>query len=101
MRRLMRNITERLARIIDYIRPRKRAYQLAFGSPAGQDVLRDLAVFCRANDSAAVPGDDARTYILVGRREVFLRIQQHLNLSSEQLALLFSGQTLKPEEVQT
>lgn len=64
---------------------RKRAYQLVFNSPAGEAVLFDLNPFCRARESCVVPGDRDRTYVLEGRREVFLRIRDHLDLTAEEL----------------
>lgn len=63
----------------------KRAYQLAFGTDAGKAVLIDLAPFCRAKETCVVPGDRDRTYVLEGRREVYLRIQDYLDLTVEQL----------------
>jgi hypothetical protein len=64
---------------------RQRAYALAFGEVAGQAILADLAVFCRANETCVVPGDRDKTYVLEGRREVYLRIRDHLDLTVEQL----------------
>src|SRR5688500_260506 len=66
---------------------RKRAFLLAFNKEeaAGAAVLADLATFCRADETCVVPGDRDRTYVLEGRREVWLRIQDHLKLSTEQL----------------
>ena len=63
----------------------KRAYQLAFNSPAGEAVLIDLTPFCRSKETCVVPGDRDRTYVLEGRREVFLRIRDYLDLTVEQL----------------
>lgn len=63
----------------------KRAYQLAFNSPAGEAVLNDLIPFCRAAESCVVPGDRDKTYVLEGRREVYLRIREYLDLTPEQL----------------
>jgi hypothetical protein len=67
----------------------QRAYLLVFGDKdkeaAIQAVLADLTMFCRANETCVVPGDRDRTYVLEGRREVFLRIQDHLKLTTEQL----------------
>jgi hypothetical protein len=63
----------------------KRAYQLAFNTPAGQAVLLDLMPFCRARETCVVPGDRDRTYVLEGRREVYLRIRDYLDLTPEQL----------------
>lgn len=64
---------------------RKRAYQLTFGSDAGRAVLIDLEPFCRAKETCVVPGDRDKTYVLEGRRETFLRIRDHLDLTVEQL----------------
>lgn len=78
---------------LDFLRQRQRAYQLWFGSPAGQEVLIDLARFCRAAETCY--HDDPRKHaVLEGRREVWLRIQQHLNLTSEQLFALYGGQNV-------
>lgn len=63
----------------------KRAYQLAFNTPAGKAVIDDLAIFCRANETCVIPGDRDRTYVLEGRREVYLRIRDYLDLTPEQL----------------
>jgi hypothetical protein len=63
----------------------KRAYQLAFNTPAGEAVLADLTPFCRAKETCIVPGDRDRTYVLEGRREVFLRIRDYLEMTPEQL----------------
>lgn len=83
-------------KIVDLLTNRKRAYQLAFGSPAGQAVLMDLAPFCRAAESCVVavkglPIDRDRTMILLGRNEVWLKIQNHLNLKPEQLYAIYDG----------
>lgn len=79
--------------VLDFLRFRKRAYQLVFrkDQPAVMEVLEDLAKFCRANESCVVPGDRDRTLMLEGRREVWLRVQQHLGLTDEQLFSLYSG----------
>lgn len=80
-------------KLFEFLRQRKRAYQLAFGSPAGVLVLEDLAKFCRANETCFHP--DPRLHAVAeGRREVWLRIQQHLNLTPEQLVQLYSGHNL-------
>lgn len=63
----------------------KRAYMLAFNTEAGKAVLTDLAPFCRANETCVIPGDRDRTYVLEGRREVYLRIRDYLDLTPEQL----------------
>ncbi len=63
----------------------KRAYQLTFGTPAGKAVINDLVPFCRGKETCVVPGDRDKTYVLEGRREVLLRIQDYLELSAEEL----------------
>lgn len=72
-------------RALEYFTQLKRAYQAAFGSPAGKTVMEDITPFCRARETCVVPGDRDRTYVLEGRREVYLRIQDFLDLSPEQL----------------
>lgn len=78
--------------VFSFIHKRKQAYQLTFqlNQPANVLVLDDLARFCRANESTghADPYIAAR---LDGRREAWLRIQQHLHLTEEQLMQLYSG----------
>ena len=81
---------DRFGKTLDFLRSRKRNYQLAFGSPAGQEVMIDLAQFCRANETC-FHADPRLHAVAEGRREVWLRIQQHLNLSSEQLVSIFGG----------
>lgn len=72
-----------------FLQERKTAYQLAFGGPAGTAVLEDLAPFCRANTPCWDP--DPRVHALLeGRREVWLRIQNHLSLNAEELLAVFS-----------
>lgn len=89
-------LRELSGRTLDFLRRRKRNYQLTFdNSPAAQEVLQDLAKFCRANETCFHA--DARVHaVLEGRREVFVRIQNHLNLSSEQLFAIFGGVQFNP-----
>ena len=85
---------EQFGKLLDFIRHRKRSYQLTFFSPAGNDVLIDLAKFCRANETCF--HEDPRLHaVLEGRREVWLRIQEHLYLSSEDLAKLKAGHQVR------
>lgn len=80
-------------RTVDFLRGRKRAYALCFGSPAGNEVLIDLVRFCRATQSTW--SDDGRHHArLEGRREVILRIAQHMHLTTEQLFALYNGQNV-------
>lgn len=63
---------------------RQTAYLKVFSGPYADTVLADLARFCRANSSTFHP-DSHVAARLDGRREVWLRIQQHLQLSDEDL----------------
>ena len=88
----MASVRERAGRLFDFLKRRRLAYQLTFRKDnyAGQDVLMDLAKFCRANQTTfhANPRISA---VLQGRHEVWLRITNHLHLTSEQLFALYNG----------
>lgn len=69
----------------DFIRDRQTAYRFVFKSDdkAVEMVLKDLAKFCRANKTCF--HSDPRIHAnLEGRREVFLRIVEHLNLTPDE-----------------
>lgn len=84
-----------IRRTYEFLRGRKKAYALTFNNPASMEVLVDLAKFCRAGQTTFDP--DPRVHAaLEGRREVFLRIQDHLNLTTEQLYALYSGRPFDP-----
>ena len=73
-----------------FLSHRRTAYQLVFGSPAGQEVLMDLAKFCYANTTTL--HEDARLHAShEGRREVWLRIQEHLNYKTDELYQIYGG----------
>lgn len=79
-------------RAYEFLRGRKLSYQRTFDLTDRdvEAVLADLAKFCRANESTY--NLDPRMHALLeGRREVWLRITQHLNLTSEQLYQLYAG----------
>lgn len=79
----------------NYVRRVKQDYVMVFprSSPAAQRVLADLAQFCRANDTV-FNTDQRYTDVLIGRNEVFRRIQNFLELSSADLYQLRTGQQL-------
>lgn len=82
----------------DLLNTRQQAFNQVF-SLEGQHtkrVLEDLAKFCRAEESTFHP--DARVHAVIeGRREVWLRIQRHLNLSPEELFEYYLGKEAKDE----
>lgn len=71
---------------------RRYAYRMVFGleNVFSEEVLADLAHFCRANRSTGSP-DSHVAARLDGRREVWLRIAHHINLTDEQLWTLYGG----------
>lgn len=80
------NIVERVK---EFLLNRKSSYQAVFAGPEGKKVLNDLARFCRDGKSTYDP--DPRTHALLeGRREVLLRIKDHLNLTEEDLVTLYT-----------
>jgi len=82
-------------RIREFISGRKRGYQQCFNTPAGHSVLADLAPFCRAYATCFDP--DPRVHAaLEGRREVWLRIVEHLHIPPEELAAKYGHP--KPKE---
>ena len=91
----MRELTdaEQMA-ALEPLRQRKAAYQIMFGNDFGRLktnlVEQDLVRFCRAETSCFDP-DPRKHAVLEGRREVWLRIQQHLTMTPEALALLYGA----------
>jgi hypothetical protein len=83
----LKNLTkEAIEKAKVFIKGRKFAYHQVFNkeNQYTKVVLEDLSKFCRANTST-FHQDDRMHAVLEGRREVFLRIQQHLNLSDDEL----------------
>lgn len=68
---------------------RRHAYRMTFKGPLAEVVLKDLARFCRAHDTT-FDADPRLAAGLDGRREVWLRIQHHLQLPPDELWALYS-----------
>jgi hypothetical protein len=84
-----------IERARQFLARRRTAYVKTFQGPFGEEVLADLAKFCRANQSTF--HSDPRVHAVAeGRREVWLRVSQHLNLTDEQLWRLY-GQPTRTE----
>lgn len=80
---------EKRAAVKEQLRERSQAYRQVFKGVYAEKVLVDLSKFCRANESTF--NADARIEgILQGRREVWLRITKHLNLTEDQLQAYFN-----------
>jgi hypothetical protein len=67
----------------------QQAYCTTFMGAAGQIVQEDLADFCRANEST-FDADPRMHAVLEGRREVWLRIQNTINLTVAQQFALYA-----------
>jgi hypothetical protein len=78
---------------------RRHAYREVFKGPLAEDVLKDLAKFCRAHESTFHVEQSAHA-LAEGRREVWLRIAYHLNLSPDDLWRLYTGRTTAEDYVQ-
>lgn len=76
---------------IEFYRRRAAAYRTVFRSERSSDVVADLAKFCCAFESCAVMGNEQQTWLNLGKNLVWLRIQQHLNLSPQELAQLYEA----------
>jgi hypothetical protein len=83
----------RARKAIEFLGGRQKAYKLTFGSGPGRTVLKDLAYFCRA-DRTTFDQDPRISAALEGRRDVWLRIVQHLNLGTEELNELYGGPSI-------
>lgn len=67
-----------------FLSDRQVAYKRAFDNPDNTVALEDLKAFCRAETSTFHP-DPRMHAVLEGRREVWLRIQDHLKLDPDTL----------------
>lgn len=79
-------LNEVLLKAKGFLNFRKQSYEMVFKQDNRfvKEVMKDLAKFCRLNDSCFNP--DPRIHaILEGRREVILRIMKHINLDHDQL----------------
>jgi hypothetical protein len=83
--------------LFNFFAQRRTAYVRTFLCPPGQEVLTDLAKFCRANESTY--SDDPRAHAVAeGRREVWLRIQRHLQLTDDQLWQFYTQSLPTPKK---
>ena len=78
-----------------FLSRRRTAYAKTFNGPFGVEVLEDLAKFCRAHEST-FHADPRAHAVAEGRREVWLRIARHLELSDTQLWALYGAPTTNP-----
>ena len=62
----------------------KRAYQAAFSTPSGREVLADLIAYCHGRRTT-FDENDRRHAFNEGRRDVLMRISEFTNLSLEEI----------------
>ncbi len=88
-----------LARTLDFLGFRKRAYLLAFPKEHHRQnpVLVDLARYCHINEECPHT-DPLEIGKWLGRREVFLRIQRHIYLTPEELFAIYGGSRPQTKE---
>lgn len=78
-----------------FLARRRTAYVKTFLTPYGQEVLLDLAKFCRAHEST-FHADPRAHAVAEGRREVWLRLQRHLQLDDDTLWALYGTRSATP-----
>lgn len=67
----------------EFLGQRQRSYNLTFENESGKRVLEDLSRFCRANETT-FHADPRVHAALEGRREVWLRIREHLDMAPKE-----------------
>lgn len=85
---------ERIEAVLLYLKDRRTAYGLSFGSAAGQVVMSDLLHFSKWMEGPPASASEAMTQRILGRQDVIRRINQHMHLDVEQLFALYNGQQL-------
>jgi HD superfamily phosphohydrolase len=82
-------IKELIAKAKSYLFARQQAYHQVFDKESrfAQTVLRDLAKFCRAHETTFHSNPRVQA-ALEGRREVWLRIEQHLKMTPDELWMI-------------
>ena len=81
--------------LLGFLAHRRQGYSLI-----PQTVLDDLKKFCRADESTW-DEDASRRDVLLGRREVWLRIQEHLTKAPDELATLYGVPNPEPRSSRT
>ena len=85
-----------LDRARQFLATRRSAYQQTFRGPLSDIVLKDLAGYCAANFTT-FRNTDRESVLAEGRRQVWLRIANHLNLSEDALWNIYDGRIDVPE----
>lgn len=90
---------EKIRTFMNLITNRHLAYNRVFErkSPYVETVLTDLAKFCRAHDST-FHKDERLHALLEGRREVWLRIVEHLEMTTQEIYELHKIREYMPDK---
>lgn len=86
---------------LKYFAEWKAAYQAAFAEAIKGSVFADLAKFCHAYETTVVPGDRDQSYVMEGRRQVYLRIQNFIERTPQELVALYTTQPKGTPHVQS
>ena len=81
-------------KLVERLREKKKSYQGLFGNLLEADALRDLAWFCHAHVTTAdmtKPISREEMLIFEGRRQVWLRITEMLNLEPDEIVQLYTS----------
>lgn len=91
---------ESFRRALDVISERQKAYQIAFLGKGVASMVEDLRKFCRADETCFHP--DPRVHaVLEGRREVWIRIQEHLTVDPTALVEKYNSGSVRVIRVET
>lgn len=90
---------EQLNKYLENIKNRNLAYKNCFDQAhlENRAVLTDLALFCRMFTTTHDPNQSEDPRVLEGRRQVFLRIQEHMQFDQMQLYALHPLRQLTPQ----
>lgn len=79
-------------RQLDFIQERQKAYKLSFGgkNTTTKIIMDDLREFCFAEKTCFVPDNGRVSEIFEGRRQVWLRIHEHLDKELTELVELYT-----------
>lgn len=92
---------EQLHKYMETLKNRITAYKNCFDTAhlENRAVLTDLALFCRMFTTTDDPNQKEDPKVLEGRRQVFLRIQEHLQFDYTQLYQLHPLRQMTPQPV--
>ena len=73
--------------LFETFRRKRRLYRRVFDTIEGRAVLADLALWCCATQTTHVPGDPYASAQLEGRRQVYLRLRQGVEMTDAEIAI--------------